>query len=114
MSIERRIIRLLRVISVLIVVLGAWFSGGEVLEALTYHQWSTEVGCIPNRFVNWCSSESRAEAAGFATLHRKAAMEYAAVTVTVVVALWAMFYALRWVAQGFQAPKPRRRRGRSE
>jgi len=53
MTIERRIIRLLRVISVLIAVLGAWLSGGEVLEALTYHQWSTEVGCLANRPVNW-------------------------------------------------------------
>ena len=113
MTIERRIIRLLRVISVLIVVLGAWFSGGEVLEAFTYQQWSTEVGCLFNRFVNWCSSESRAEAADIATLHRQAAMEYAAVTIICVGAVWAMFYALRWVAQGFQAPKPRRRRGRN-
>ena len=108
MTIERRIIRLLGVISVLIVVLGAWFSGEELLDARAFHQWSTEVGCIPNRFVNWCDPESRTEAAGFATLHRKAAMEYAAVTVTAVAALWAMFYALRWVAQGFQAPKRRR------
>ena len=113
MTIERRIIRMLRVISVLIVVLGAWFSGGEVLEAFTYQQWSTEVGCLFNRFVNWCSSESRAEAADIATLHRRAAMEYAAVTIICVGAVWAMFYALRWVAQGFQAPKPRRRRGRN-
>ncbi len=113
MTIERRIIRLLRVISVLIVVLGAWFSGGEVLEALTYHQWSTEVGCLSNRFVNWCNSENRAEAAEIATLHKQAAMEYAAVTIICVGAVWAMFYAVRWVAQGFQAPKPRRRRGRN-
>jgi hypothetical protein len=113
MTIERRIIRLLRVISVLIVALGAWFSGGEVLEAFTYRQWSTEVGCLPNRFVNWCNAERRAEAAELATLHRQAAMEYAAVTITCVVVVWAMFYALRWVAQGFQAPKRRRRRGRN-
>jgi hypothetical protein len=109
MTIERRIIRLLLVISVLIVVLGAWFSGEQFLDAWTFYQWSTETGCLPNRFVNWCNPEGRAEAAEFAALHRKAAMEYAAVTVTVVVALWALFYALRWVAQGFQAPKRRRR-----
>lgn len=109
MTIERRIIRLLQVISVLIVGLGAWFSGEQLLEAWTFHEWSTESGCVPNRFVNWCNPESRADAAEFATLHRKAAMEYAAVTITFVVALWAMFYALRWVAQGFQAPKGRRR-----
>ena len=109
MTIERRIIRLLRVISVLIVVVGAWFSGEQFLEAWTFHQWSTEVGCMPNRLSNWCSPESRAEAGEFATLHRRAAMEYAAVTITVVAAVWAMFYALRWVAEGFQAPKRRRR-----
>jgi hypothetical protein len=101
------------VISVLIAVLGAWLSGGEVLEALTYHQWSTEVGCLANRLVNWCNPESRAGAGEFATLHRKTAMEYAAVTITYLVAVWAMFYALRWVAHGFQAPKSRRCRGRN-
>ena len=109
MTIEGRIIRLLLVISVLIVVLGAWFSGGEFLQARTFHQWSTESGCIAGGFINWCDPERRAEAGEFATLHRKAAMEYAAVTITFVVALWAMFYALRWVAQGFQVPKRRRR-----
>jgi heme A synthase len=109
MTIERRIIRLLLVISVLIVVLGAWFSGEQLLDAWAFHQWSTESGCVPNRVVNWCDPERRAEAGEVATLHRKAAMEYAAVTITVVAALWAMFYALRWVAEGFQAPKRRRR-----
>lgn len=78
MTIERRIIRLLLVISVLIVVLGAWFSGEEFLQVRTFHQWSMESGCIAGGFVNWCDPERRAEAGEFATLHRKAATEYAA------------------------------------
>ena len=110
MTIERRIIRLLRMISVLIVILGGWFSGAELLDALAFHRWSTEGGCLPNRFVNWCNPEGRAEAGEFAILHTKAAMQYAAVTIAVVGALWTMFYALRWVAQGFQAPPKRSRR----
>jgi hypothetical protein len=109
MSVERGIVRLLLVISLLIVVPGAWISGEQFLDARTFHRWSTEWGCLRGGFVNWCSPESRAEASEFAAMHRKTSMQYAGVTVTLVAALWAMFYALRWVAEGFQGPKRGRR-----
>jgi hypothetical protein len=53
MTIEHGIIRLLLVISLLIVVPGAWISGEQFLEARTFHRWSTESGCgIPGSVLN--------------------------------------------------------------
>lgn len=69
MTIEHGIIRLLLVISLLIVVPGAWISGEQFLEARTFHRWSTESGCgIPGSALNWCNPERRAEAAELAAL----------------------------------------------
>jgi hypothetical protein len=111
MTIEHGIIRLLLVISLLIVVPGGWMSGEQFLEARTFHRWSTESGCgIPGSVVDWCSPEGPAEAAETAARHRKAAIQYGGVAVTLVVALWAAFFPLRWVVQGFQGPKRGRRR----
>ena len=110
MTIEHGIIRLLLVISLLIVVPGAWISGEQFLEARTFHRWSTESGCgIPGSILNWCNPERRAEAAELAALHGRAARQYAGATVALFVALWAAFYAVRWVVQGFQGSKGGRR-----
>ena len=106
MTLDRGMTRLLIVLSVLILVPGAWISVEQFREARTFHEWSTESGCgIPGSVLDWCRPEKRASSAELAALSRQAAIKYAGTTVALIVALWTMFYTLRWIVRGFQGPK---------
>lgn len=107
MTFERGVNRILIVLSVLIFVPGAWISVDQFRDARMHHEWSTESGCaIPGAVLDhWCKPETRASNAKLAAMSRQAAAEYAAWTVSVIAALWATFYTLRWIVRGFQGPK---------
>jgi hypothetical protein len=109
MTIERGMFRPLVVLSVLILVAGAWAAGEAFDRSVLHHQWSTESGCdIPGSVIPWCSAEKRAGSAQLAALTRQAAIECARVTVSLIVALWTTFYTVRWIVRGFQRPKGNR------
>jgi hypothetical protein len=104
-TIQPGMIRILIVLSVLILVPGAWISVEQFREARTDHEWSTASGCgIPGSLIDWCSPGKRASNAELAALHRKAAIEYAGTTVALVVGMCAMFHVLRWIIRGFRGP----------
>jgi hypothetical protein len=106
MTIERGMRRLLMVLSVLILVPGAWISGAQFRQARAFHEWSTESGCgVPDSVFDWCMPDMRARYVELAALSRQAAIEYAGGTVALIALLWMMFYTLRRIDLGFLGPK---------
>jgi len=98
--------QLLLVLSVLILMLGAWISVDQFLNARPFHEWSTESGCaVPGSVIEWCKPETRARHAELARLYRQAAAQYAGLTIGLIAALWTTLYTLRWIVRGFRGPK---------